>query len=86
VLERTGVVLKGLVARTEDGLRYCIDCLQRCFMQVPGCVAINFNSTRGSCTYLRLPIALLAERPGVVAAVDSAHVPSPLRSLSSVLR
>lgn len=54
VIQRAGVVPVGQLSGSYDyNLQYCLDCVDRCFVQQqPACVGVNYNATHGRCEYL----------------------------------
>lgn len=79
---KDSAIVVGTVMETVPGMRFCLDCIGRCFEQEAGkCVAINFNSTGtgpsavGVCTHFSSVASVTSGSASNTAVVAGKSIP-----------
>lgn len=80
VWEKSGYAVQGTPMATYPGMRYCLDCVGRCFEQEAGkCVAVTYDSASAECTHFSTVSAVFAGNSTNMACVAASRNLPPIK-------
>ena len=80
VWEKPGFVIGGTAMATYPGMRFCLDCVGRCFEQEAGrCVGVTYDNSSATCTHYSAVNAVYTGTAADTAVVAAAPELPPVR-------